>query len=356
LPSTDRSGSPDELAVIIYTSGTVAQPKGVRHSHRTLLAELNSDPDRKTRLSPWPQGHIAGYLNLLRFWAGGRRTVLMDRCNPEMAARLIMDYAVETSTGSPTHLSSLLEALSTRGANGRSLHSYLAGGTSIPPSLVQKCAALGIRTYRCYGLSEHPTVSRGDPDEPLDVRLATDGMPCIGTQVRIVADDRRDVEPGATGEIAVRGPETFLGYVDPLLDQDCFLDGGWFLTGDIGRIREDGRLIVSDRKKDVIIRGGETLSSREIEEALLRLPGITETAVVGFPDERLGERICAFVCCDCAIDISVAQIAGQFMDAGISRHRAPELILRVERLPKTSTGKVSKQELRHRVRQLQAGR
>jgi len=345
--------SPDDLAILIYTSGTTADPKGVRHSHRTLLAELNAAPpvaETAVALSPWPPGHIAGVLGLGRFWLKGMHTVLMERWDAHDAARLIAEHQIAATSGTPFHLSSLLDAAEADGVDITCLTDYLAGATMIPPSLIARCEARGLHTYRSYGMSEHPTISRGDPSDPLDKRLNTDGRLCPGVEVVIVDDDGQPVATGVAGEILSRGPERFLGYTDTETNAASILPGGWLRTGDIGRLDADGFLSISDRKKDVIIRGGENIASREVEDLLLMLDGVRDVAVVGAAHPTLGEQVCAFLVLHPEARIGLAEIDAHFRAKGVARQKTPERLEIVDDLPRNAAGKVLKPVLRGRLR------
>jgi non-ribosomal peptide synthetase component E (peptide arylation enzyme) len=154
------------------------------------------------------------------------------------------------------------------------------------------------------------------------------------------------VAPGTQGEIVTRGPRQFTGYRDPALDADAYLPGGWFRTGDIGRLDDDGYLIITDRKKDIIIRGGENIASREIEDLLARHPAVAEGAVCAEPDPLLGERVCAFVIPKPGGEIDLPGVRDHFARLGVARHKVPERLEVVDDLPRTATGKVRKAELR----------
>jgi acyl-CoA synthetase (AMP-forming)/AMP-acid ligase II len=242
-----------------------------------------------------------------------------------------------------------MEAARHDGRDLSSLNQFLIGATTVPPALVAESEAMGIRCCRCYGSTEMPTVSQCDPDDPLDKRLSTDGRPNAGVEVRIVDDFGRDVPVGAEGEVAVRGAERFTGYTDPALNETSFMPGGWFLTGDIGKLDADGFLAITDRKKDIIIRGGENISSREVEELLLQVPGVREAAAIGAPDARLGERICAVVTVDGSTEVTIAAIDATFRNIGVARQKTPELLVVIDAFPRTPTGKVQKAELRRNL-------
>jgi hypothetical protein len=165
----------------------------------------------------------------------------------------------------------------------------------VPPGLVARAGAAGITAWRTYGSTEHPAISSGGPDDPPLKRRLTDGRVAPGNEVRLVDESGSDVAPGAEGEIVARGPRQFVGYRDPALNADAYLDGTWFRTGDLARFDPDGYLVVTDRVKDIIIRGGENISAREVEEALAGGTGIREIAVCAAPDQTWGEVVCAVV-------------------------------------------------------------
>jgi non-ribosomal peptide synthetase component E (peptide arylation enzyme) len=185
---------------------------------------------------------------------------------------------------------------------------------------------------------------------PEGKRHRTDGRVTDGNEVRLVDDEGADVPPGAEGEIVARGPRQFAGYRDAALDAEAFLPGGWFRTGDIGRFDADGYLIITDRKKDIIIRGGENIASREVEDLLILHPGIAEAAVCAAPDPLLGEQVCAFVVPRPGAHIDLDAVRTHFAGLGVARHKAPERVETVTDLPRTPTGKVKKTELRALLR------
>ncbi len=344
------AADPDATALLLYTSGTTAAPKGVRHTSRTLLAELAAQ-DRGLSsagavLAPWPSGHIAGSLAMLGHAVLGRPTAVLDSWDAAAAAEQVEAFGVDQTSGTPFHLAGLLEAAQRNHRDLTSLKRFIVGATTVPPAVVAAAEAAGIRCCRCYGSTEMPTFSQCEPDDPLDKRLNTDGHLNPGCEARIVDDAGADLAAGAEGEIAVRGPERFAGYTDPALEAESFLPGGWFLTGDIGRIDADGFLAITDRKKDIIIRGGENISSREVEELLLQVAGVRDAAAIGWPDERLGERICAVLILEPGAKVSIDRVARAFAEMGVARQKAPERIEVVEEMPRTPTGKVQKADLR----------
>lgn len=354
VPAAPRA--PDDLAMLVYTSGTTADPKGVMHSSRTLLSEMAAVAHARrnipleSTLSPWPPGHVAGAVTMMRFIVQGIPLVLMDQWDPADAARLIEEFRVSACSFTPFHLAGLLDAADRDGRDLSSLVSCLVGAAPVPPSLIERCAARGLHTFRCYGSSEMPTVTTGDPSDPLEKRLTTEGYPMLGAEMRFVDDDGNDVPEGEDGELAVRGPELFTGYFDARLNNAAFLPGRWFRTGDIGRRDPDGFLLITDRKKDVIIRGGENISSREVEDLLFTHPEVADAAVVAAPDERMGEVVCAYVIPRSGATLTLDAIRAFFAGAGGARQKTPERLVLVDDLPRNSTGKVLKHELRARAR------
>ena len=343
---------PDELALLVYTSGTTADPKGVMHSARGLLAELEAmrvmrgGTDDEAVISPWPPGHVAGALSMYRYLCQGAPLVLMDQWDPAIAAALVDRHRVATSSGTPFHLSGMIAAADANGDDLSSLRQYLVGAAPVPPSLIERCRALNLAVYHCYGSSEHPTVTSGVAADPLDKQLHTEGRAIAGSEMRFVDDDGNDVPPGKDGEICTRGPELFLGYLDPALNENAFLPGRWYRTGDIGRLDEDGYLLITDRKKDIIIRGGENISSKEVEAVLLDHPAIVDAAVVAAPDNRMGEVVRACVVLAPATSLTLEDLRDHFFAAGIAKQKTPERLSILLELPRNASGKVLKHELR----------
>jgi acyl-CoA synthetase len=345
----------NDLAMLYYTSGTTADPKGVMHSSKTVLAELASQQAARTAiegeviLSPWPPGHVAGALSLLRFLSYAVPLVAMDQWSAGDAAALIEHHKVTTSSGTPFHLSGLVEAADAGGHDLSSLRNYIVGAAPVAAALVKRCLNQGLAVYHCYGSSEHPTVTSGTADDPLDKQLHTEGRVIAGSELRFVDDDGQDVPAGTEGEIVTRGGELFIGYLDPSLNDAAFLPGGWYRTGDIGRLDVDGYLLITDRKKDIIIRGGENISSKEVEDVLLSHPAVAEAAAVAAPDARMGEVVKACVLLVPGASITLEEIVAHFAGAGIAKQKTPERLEILASLPRNASGKVLKHMLRGAV-------
>jgi acyl-CoA synthetase len=342
----------DELALLVYTSGTTADPKGVMHSARGFLAEMETmrlmraGSDDDAVISPWPPGHVAGALSMYRFLCQGTPLILMDQWDAMLAAELIDRHKVTSSSGTPFHLSGMMAAADARGYDLSSLRQYLVGAAPVPPSLIARCQELGLAVYHCYGSSEHPTVTSGVVDDPLEKQLHTEGRPIMGSEIRFVDDAGNDVTPGEDGEICTRGPELFIGYLDPALNEAAFLAGGWYRTGDIGRLDEAGYLLITDRKKDIIIRGGENISSKEVEAVLLGHPAVADVAVVAAKDDRMGEVVRACVVLAPGATLTLDEVRDHFFAAGIAKQKTPERLSFFAELPRNASGKVLKHELR----------
>ncbi len=347
----------DDVVAMIYTSGTTSNPKGVLHTHNTLLSDSRAaiafwqESITKTYLSPWPFGHIAAQLSYIHFWADGANLVLTDRWEPLEVARIVERHRVAATTGVPYFLQSLMDAADANNIDISSMESYGTGATNVPPDLIRRCTQRGIFCYRQYGSTEHPTVTSGVPGDPVEKLITTDGRCIGGNRIRILDDNGIDLPPGVDGEIATAGPERCIGYNDDKRNAESFTSDGWFLTGDIGNLDEGGYLTITDRKKDIIIRGGENISSREVEECLLRHPAVAEAAAVAMPDAKLGEKVCAFVVLKPAAELTLAQVIEHFAASGLAKQKTPERIIEISALPRTATGKVQKEVLRKQLRQ-----
>jgi acyl-CoA synthetase (AMP-forming)/AMP-acid ligase II len=346
------TADPADLALLVYTSGTTADPKGVMHSARGFLAEMESvramrgGADDEAVISPWPPGHVAGALSMYRFLCQATPLVLMDQWDAALAAELIDRHQVTSTSGTPFHLSGMIAAADEFGHDLTSLRQYLVGAAPVPPSLIERCQRQGLAVYHCYGSSEHPTVTSGTVDDPLEKQIDTEGRAMPGSEMRFVDDDGNDVPAGSDGEICTRGPELFMGYLDASLNEAAFLPGGWYRTGDIGRLDEGGYLLITDRKKDIIIRGGENISSKEVEAVLLRHPAVADVAVVAAKDDRMGEVVHACVVLAPGRSLALGEVRDHFARVGIAKQKTPERLTIVDELPRNASGKVLKHQLR----------
>lgn len=347
--------APDARALLVYTSGTTAQPKGVQHSHRSLLAEVDGPGfgprQARRQLAVFPAGHVAGLLGLLRVLVQGTPTVVLEAWDAARAAALVDTHQLTHGVGAPTQLAGLLDERDRGTASLASIEDFMTGAAGVPPALIERADAAGIPAYRAYGSSEHPTISSGVPADPLRTRAHTDGRVLPGSEVRLIDEVGVDVAPGTPGEIVSRGAELFLGYSDSALDGAAFLPDRWFRTGDIGTLDADGYLTITDRRKDIIIRGGENISAKEIEDVLVAHAAVREVAAVGLPDAQMGERVCAVVVLAPGRTLDLEEVREHVAAAGLARQKTPERIVVVDELPRNPVGKVQKFLLRERLAQ-----
>jgi acyl-CoA synthetase (AMP-forming)/AMP-acid ligase II len=341
----------DDVCLLLYTSGTTSAPKGGQHTHNTVLAEqktmpvlLAGQPD-DVSLATFPPGHIAGVASMLRPLICGARTIFIDGWNPALAVEVVHRFGVTCTAGTPFHLAGILE-LGDTGEKLASLREFLVGAAPVAEEIGRRAAQAGISTFRSYGSTEHPTVTGKHDGEPEWARLNTDGKPLPGSVVRIVGPDGANCPAGVDGEVVVRGPDQFVGYQDPSLNAEAFTADGWFRTGDLGHVDGEGRLTITDRIKDVIIRGGETISSGQVEEVLNAHPAVADGVAVAAPHSRYGDVVAAVVVLKpgCALDLD--GLRAHFAASGLARQKTPERLAIVEQLPRTALGKVRKAQLR----------
>jgi len=350
---------PGTPALVAYTSGTTSDPKGVVHSHRTINAEIQqlsamqSDRAGPAMITGAPVGHGIGMLAALLIPVFRRGEIhLIDVWDPARVLQAMLDDGLSAGQGSTFFLTSLLDHPDYDRERHVPLMPFVGlGGSAVPAAVGERCAAMGIEIARSFGSTEHPSITGSTPDVPHEKRVNTDGRPLPGVEIRLVDDDGKDVEIGTPGEIWSRGPELFTGYTDAAATTAAFSSDGWFMTGDIGVLDDDGYLAITDRKKDIIIRGGENVSAQEIEELLVRMPDVAEVAVVAAPDARLGEVACAFFRMQPGRPApELADLRSYLDGAGIARQKWPEHLRSVEEFPRTPSGKVQKFVLRQRLR------
>ncbi|MCZ7525554.1 MAG: AMP-binding protein [Acidimicrobiia bacterium] len=347
---------PEAPALVAYTSGTTSDPKGVVHSHRTIGAEIRqlgaAQPEGPPRLTGAPVGHGIGMLAalLLPVWRG-EEVHLIDVWNPAEVLAAMLEDGVASGTGATFFLTSLLDHPDLTPAHLELMHHVGLGGSAVPAAVADRATALGLSVVRMFGSTEHPSITGCTHDDPLEKRLYTDGRPLPGVEMRLLDEDGREVAPDEPGEIVSRGPDCFVGYTDPALTDEAFDADGWYATGDVGVLDTDGYLAITDRKKDIIIRGGENISALEVEEQLLRMPGVAEVAVVAAPDERLGEHACAFVrMVPAAPTLTLDAVRDRLGEVGLARQKWPEELRSVEDFPRTPSGKIQKFVLRRALR------
>ena len=345
-------------ALVAWTSGTTSDPKGVVHSHRSIVAEarqlagVRSGPPT---LIGAPVGHAIGLLGgLVVPVLDGLPVQLIDTWEPGVVLSAMLEDKVSAATGATYFLTSLLDHPDFGPDHLELMRVAAMGGAPVPRAVAERVSAVGMSMIRMYGSTEHPsTTGSVHGVDPPDKAMFTDGRPLPGVDVRLVDESGADVAVGAPGEILSRGPDLFEGYTDPSLTAAAFVDGSWYRTGDVGVIDEEGYLTITDRKKDIIIRGGENVSAAEVEELLLRMEEVAEAAVVAAPDDRFGEHACAFVrLAPGAESLELDAVRAHLGSSGLARPKWPEELRFVPDFPRTASGKVQKFVLRQ---QLQAG-
>lgn len=337
---------PGAPALIAFTSGTTRNPKGVIHSHQTLCFETrqlldNYPEDRGRQLTATPVGHFIGMLGAFLIPVlEGTPIDLADVWDPAQVLALMADEGVSIGGGPPYFVTSLLDHPDFAPEHLRHIRHVGLGGSTVPAAVTRRLADLGIFVFRSYGSTEHPSITGSRLDAPEDKRLFTDGDARPGVEIRLSPD----------GEILSRGPDLCLGYTDDALTQAAFDADGWYHTGDVGVLDADGYLTITDRKADVIIRGGENISAVEVEEVLLAMPAVAEAVVVAAPDARLGERAAAVVRVKpgCAAP-TITELRGHFEAMGVARQKWPEELHEVDDFPRTASGKVQKYLVRQHI-------
>ena len=343
--ATDPAGP----ALIAFTSGTTRDPKGVVHSHQTLGFEIrqlaaNHRTNPAGSVMALPVGHFIGMLGgVLCPVLEGVPIHLADAWDPAMVLDLMKRDGIGFSGGPTYFITSLLDHPDFTEDHLQYMPYLGLGGSAVPAAVTRRLTDLGLVVTRSYGSTEHPSITGSRPDAALDKRLLTDGNPRPGVEVRI-ADD---------GEILSRGPDLCLGYLDEALTATAFDADGWYHTGDIRVVDADGYVSITDRKADVIIRGGENISALEVEEVLLSMPAVAEAVVVAAPDERLGERVVAVLRVRSGAALPTReQVRAHFGSAGLARQKWPEELHQVDDFPRTASGKVQKYVVRQQIRRI----
>lgn len=357
LPTID----PNSIKAILYTSGTTGTPKAVLHSHNTLTRIIHNSLEHwqldgdDVMLMPSPVTHITGYgSGMVLPFVTPVKSALMPRWDADAAVEFIQRVGATSSVGATPFLVELIDAAKRHNTGLPTMRLFACGGAAVPPQLIHECYASldNCKAFRVYGSTETPIVTLGFVGEgEQQLAAETDGE-IYAYDVKILDDEGMEVAQGEDGEIAARGAGMMLGYANPEQNAAAHDSEGYFLTGDIGQRTADNAILITDRKKDIIIRGGENLSAKEIEDVLHDHPLIREAAIVAMPHARLGEGVCAYIIAadtneSPALD-SVAAFADQ---AGLARQKIPERIEVVEDLPRTASGKVRKDVLRKRVRE-----
>jgi acyl-CoA synthetase (AMP-forming)/AMP-acid ligase II len=342
---------------VFFTSGTTGPPKAVLHSDETIgaggvgLAQRVELRDADVFPVAFPLTHVGGINTVFAQMFSGMRLVVTDRFDGAATLDWFAEEKITIGSGGTTLVQLMLRHQ--RAANRERLYPRLRcalGGQAPKPRSLQdevRKELGGVGIVSVYGMTEAPSATMCDLHDSPDVLAATEGRAIMGVDVRVVADDGSECAPGVTGEIRIRGAIVCLGYDDPSLNADAFDDRGFLRTGDLGELTTDGYLIVSGRLKDVIIRKGENISAKDVEDVLSEHPKVLDVAVIGIPDDERGELCCAVVVPtspDARLDFD--EMVQWCRGAGLAVHAVPERLEIMYDLPRNSTGKVLKRDLR----------
>ncbi len=370
LPEGDPAGLPpaptetDDVRWIYYTSGTTSDPKGVRHSDGTLLAggiglavALEMSPDDVGSIA-FPFAHIAGPDYLVTMLTQGFPAILIEAFDPTTIADLLNGVGATMAGGSTAFYSTFLSlqrkhiASGGTGALVPSLRLLSGGGAPKPPEVFFEIKReMGIPVAHGYGMTEVPMITQGSPNDTDDQLAYSEGAPVRGTKVRIVGTEGEDLPAGTEGEVRIGGPAVCHGYTDPELNAAAFDEQGYFRTGDLGVLRPDGHVTLTGRLKDVIIRKGENISAKEIEDVLYGHPRVANVAVIGLPDRERGERVCAVIeGVPGQEPLTFEEMSAYLRDAGLMVQKIPEQLEHVDAMPRNATLKILKHELRDRYK------
>ncbi|HOV02802.1 MAG TPA: AMP-binding protein [Kaistiaceae bacterium] len=349
----ERRMGPDDVVQLLYTSGTTGEPKGVMHTSNTLFSNIVVYAERlglsadDVVLMASPMAHQTGFMyGLMMPVYLGAKAVLQDVWDPAVAATLIEDEAVSFTMASTPFLADLAGTPALSACDISSLGIFLAAGAPIPSILAERAAEkLGAEIISAWGMTENGAVTTTKPGDPAEKAFGSDGVAVPGMEVRVRDDDDNTAPTGVEGRLEARGAGNFVGYFKrPELAK--FTEDGWFDTGDLARMDADGYIRITGRAKDIIIRGGENVPVVEVEEILYRHPAVAAAAVVAMPDERLGERGCAFVTLKPEMTLTLDEVRRHLAAAGMSKQYWPERLEISEELPRTASGKIQKFRLR----------
>ena len=359
LPAID----PASVIIAMYTSGTTGRPKCVLHTHYTYGHRVNAMAvaygmsEADVTFMPSPVTHITGAIWAFDMpWVAGNTSVLMDVWTPAEGVACIEQHGCTVSGGATPFLQQMLDIAETAPQRLRSMRLFFCGGTTVSPELINRAAAMVPQAlfYRAYGSTECLTATLGHTDKA-DARFGaeTDGRIVYPVEMHIVdAATMAEMSEGAEGEIYLRAPGLFVGYLDPADNEGNFEPDGFFKMGDLGRRVHSDYLVITGRSKDIIIRSGENISPKEVEDALYGHPAVAEVAIVAMPSKKTGEIGCAFIIPRAGQTIDLPEVVRFLDQVGLARQKFPEHLVLVDDLPRVPSGKVRKDVLRERAKEM----
>lgn len=354
----ERKPSADDVIQILYTSGTTGEPKGVMHTSNTLFANVRPYADRlhlssdDSALMASPLAHQTGFLyGIMMPVYLGSTVILQDIWNAEYVCKVIAAEKPAFTMAATPFLADLVKAAPNHEGELNSLRIFVSAGAPIPSAVVEQAGkVLKAKIVSAWGMTENGAVTMTCPEDPPERASQSDGKTVPWMEVKVTDFQGNDLPTGEEGNLLVRGASLFVGYLKrPELygvDED-----GWFSTGDLARIDKDGYIRITGRTKDVVIRGGENIPVVEVENLLYKFPGIVDVALVGCPDERMGERLCAYVTLDDnATDVTLDEVKNYLTQQQLSRNYLPEYLEVIEAMPRTASGKIQKFKLREQAK------
>jgi acyl-CoA synthetase (AMP-forming)/AMP-acid ligase II len=357
LPPPPGPESGDDERWIYYTSGTTSDPKGVRHTDRTLvtggrgLAIACDMSEDDVGSIAFPFAHIAGPDYLVMVLALGFPAVLLESFVPAVAVDVFARHGVTMAGGSTAFYQAYLNEQRKQPGTKiiPTLKCLSGGGAPMPPEVFYEVGReIGVTVAHGYGMTEIPMIAMGSLSDTEEQLANTVGKPVFGADIRIVTLEGDVAPAGVDGEVRVKGPMVCKGYTDPAMTADAFDDDGYFRTGDVGHLRPDGHLVLTGRLKDIIIRKGENISAKEIEDLLYEHPKVGDVAVIGLADRQRGERVCAVVqTAPGAEPLTFEEMVDHLSSAGLMAQKVPEQLEIVDALPRNETlNKILKYKLR----------
>ena len=357
-PLPPPSLEPDDVMLLMYTSGTTGEPKGVMHTSNTLFANLHGYIEIMELggddivLAASPMAHLTGYGFLAMLPIILNSTIVMlDVWEPKRALKIIRDEGVTFSMSASTFVADMCQEVEAGEQTSPKFTKYSCAGAPIPPAIVERAYKLmGLPISSAWGMTEMGAVTVTEPSRALEKTPVSDGRPLAGVELKVVDANGKSLPTGEAGELLVRAPSLFAGYLKrPQLNG---VDAeGWFDTGDIAFIDAEGYIRIVGRSKDVVIRGGENIPVVEVENLLYKHPAISLVAVVGYPDRRFGERVCAFVALKPGCTFTFEDMTAYLTEQQLTKTYFPERLEVLEQMPQTPSGKLQKFKLREMARQ-----
>lgn len=358
LPAAPQHADGHEPIRWIYsTSGTTSDPKGVQHSDATLIAGGRglADALEMTEIDvgsiAFPFAHIAGPDYLIMMLLTGMSAVIVEAFMPAAAVEFYRSHGVTMAGGATAFYQMFLAEQRQQPESPiiPTLRALSGGGAPLPPELFREVREeMGLKICHGYGMTEVPMITQGSPSDSDEQLMHTTGKPVTGIEIRIVTEAGEVAPIGVDGEVRVKGPMVTKGYTKPELTAEAFDENGYFRTGDVGHLRADGHLVLTGRLKDIIIRKGENISAKEIEDLLYAHPHVGDVAVIGLPDRERGERVCAIVERPASGEtLTFEEMIEHLGSSGLARFKTPEQLEVIDALPRNETlRKVLKYQLR----------